>query len=820
MIPALRSSRYAWARPVLLGLVPLLLLLCGLRSLPPENAGQRAGQRQVYEVPKFRTVVVLLDSLGTPMAFDPALMPFVSSLMSSSLYGEAESCPGKATFPCVKSIFEGRTATTGTTLQDFSAVASERTTWPASLAALGQRLVLTSDHTINRLYPDAFVDSMNYENLHVPILERDGYAYEAARRWLADPSIDVLLLHIIGTDKVSHEHPVGGDVYRAKYLEADNFVREVAARLGPQDYLYVLGDHGHNELGGHTADAAYLAHGPLFRPGRNENLGAADMLFLLSVPYALTLPHEYEGHFRTDLTLLPNESREKLLQEQARLWGISTEGRESNDLEARLNEHVQHAREEGQREQGLNTIWRVGPWLLAAALFLFSELKPWGGERTRLTLSESAAVGLLGLGIALGLAGISEGGWLAAAAAAWCCVHQLGTERTIGALSALALLGVIAFWVTPAGLEWFHVRKHQPVAWSVFYPLALIAGLALSLSMGATSWRLHAVRALLVTATALWLLAYFGPYNYALTGRGPKVVLMILAPLAVLLAGGIRPFFSISSLGLAGMVPFLTFHTSSFNIEYRITDRIAEMPDWFRVAACILAGAFFVASICVRESERPLLRWTRLCLIGGVCIACWLLVCVVLFQFDAGKLVGVLLGSLGLTAFLWLFQRARLPFAWSALAGAIMVFAIFHFVLNGYALSHVDFRFAANKIFPFQEEVLRAPQLILWVLVKYLFVLLPPLAVLLRAVGKDAALLVLQLGCWRELIIVLSALGLSIFDPRGVDELCSEEIYFWTFLNFALWLLCLASAWWHRPFARAEPKALRPSNAQSLARAT
>ncbi len=104
-----RSSEPAWMRPLWLGLVLLLLLLCGVRSLPPERAGQKSGQRQVYQVPKFRTVVFLLDSVGTSAAFNPELMPFVSSLMTSSLFGEAQSCPGKATFPCVKSIFEGRT---------------------------------------------------------------------------------------------------------------------------------------------------------------------------------------------------------------------------------------------------------------------------------------------------------------------------------------------------------------------------------------------------------------------------------------------------------------------------------------------------------------------------------------------------------------------------------------------------------------------------------------------------------------------------------------------------------------------------------------
>lgn len=820
MISALRSSRYAWVRPVLLGLVPLLLLLCGLRSLPPENAEQRAGQRQVYNVPKFRTVVLILDSVGTPMAFDSSLMPFVSSLMSSSLFGEAEACPAKATFPCVKSIFEGRTATTGTTLQDFSAVASNRTTWPSSLAALGLRLVLTSDHTINRLYPEAFVDSMDYETLHVPLLERDGYAYDAARKWLDDPSVDVLLLHIIGTDKVAHDYPVGGDGYRTKYLEVDNFVREVAGRLGPQDYLYVIADHGHNQLGGHTSDAAYIAHGPLFRQGRDENLGAADMLFLLSVPYALTLPDEYEGHIRTDLTLLPNESRQKLLEAQARVWRIPSEGLASGELEARLNEHVIHEREAGQRQQGLDTIWRVGPWLLAAALFLVSELKSWGGEREKLTWSETAAVGLLGVGVALGLAGISVGGWLAAVAAAWCCVHQLGTGRTIGALVVLGLVGALVFWLLPSGLRWFFIRKNQPLAYGVFYFVAVAAGLTFTFLRGAASPRQHGVGVLWTIGIAIWLLAYFGPSTAALPGRGVKVVLAILAPLAIAFAGGFRKLLSLPALCLAGLLPFMDFHTDSFNIHYRLLDRLAEIPRLMNLMLCVLLALLLVHALRLWGGRERRLRSRGRLICATVLVAGWLLIATGFFQFSAERLIGCLLGSLWLVGCLELFRRADLPPSWSALAGVILLFAVFHFVLDGFALSHVDFRFASNKIIPFQEEALRAPQLIGWVVLKYLFALLPPFGVLFLAVNKDTALQLLQLGCWRELMIVLSAFGLAVFDARGVDELCSEEIYFWTFLNLALWLFCLSAGWAHRPSLPMKPVASRRVPAPTVARAT
>src|ERR1043165_6448197 len=225
-------------RNLVLGLVPLGLLLAGMHALAPEGNLRSAAAARAFEPAKhFRSVVFILDSAGKSEMFDPELMPFLSSLRTSALSGRSRSCAAKATFPCIKSIFEGREATMGTTLQDFSAFASSRTTWPASLAALGMRLVVASDHTLNRLYPHAFVDSLNYEDLRAPLLERDAFVYRKARQWLDDPSIDVLVLHIVGTDKVSHEYPVRGLEYREKYREVDDFVREVSGRLAPPDYF-------------------------------------------------------------------------------------------------------------------------------------------------------------------------------------------------------------------------------------------------------------------------------------------------------------------------------------------------------------------------------------------------------------------------------------------------------------------------------------------------------------------------------------------------------------------------------------------------------
>ena len=713
-------------RTIALGLVPLLLLLGAMLTLAPEHGDTAAGQLRAFEPSqRFRTIVFILDSAGKSEMFDPELMPFLSSLRTSSLSGRSRACAAKATFPCIKSIFEGREATMGTTLQDFSAFASSRTTWPGSLAALGRRLVVASDHTLNRLYPHAFVDSLNYEDLRAPLLERDAFVYRKARQWLNDPSIDVLVLHIVGTDKVSHEYPVRGPEYRNKYHEVDDFIREVAGRLQPADYLFAISDHGHNELGGHTEDAAFLARGPLFPSDVHQDLNAEDMLFLLSLPYGLVLPADYEGQIRMDLTRLAPETAKHWLAAQADAWRVPVAGLPLDQAQERLNQEVVRQRTEGQRRGAIDTAWRSSPFLLVAALFLFAELRNWQRESIRTRLLQ---------------------------------------------ITALAVAFVVAFWLFPSGLTWIHDKAHRPVATVAFYILAGTGGFVFL--------RYRTIPDILwCVAVAVWLFAYFGPLGYSLTWHACFVVLTIFPIAAVISRSGWRTFFNKRALLLFGLLPLVVYDVESFNLKYLLLDRVHELPPSAQFLLVAIAVGLFVLALSRRN------------LVAFLAVIVWLALGRFFFQFDLAKLVGALFACCWFAGCLEFFRRAGLPLRWSALVSAFFLFLMLTFFLNGFALSHVDFRFAATKIFPFAKELWRAPQLILWAALKYAFALLPALAVLRLSTADPAVWRqILLLGWWRELTIVASALGLAIFDARGMRDLCEEEIYFWTFFNLALFV--------------------------------
>jgi len=756
-----------------------------MMGLSPEEAGQGAVQQRAFEpANKFRTVVFLLDSAGESEMFDPELMPFVTSMRQSSLSGQSRSCASKATFPCIKSIFEGREATMGTTLQDFSAFASSRTTWPASLAALGLRLVVASDHTLNRLYPHAFVDSLDYEDLHAPLLERDAFVYRKARQWLADPAIDVLVLHIIGTDKVSHEYPVRGPVYAAKYREVDDFIREVAGLLQPQDYLYAISDHGHNELGGHTEKAAYLARGPLFPLGASENLHAPDLLFLLSAPYGLTLPNGYEGQIRTDLLRLAPEARERWLSAQAKSWRVPVTRLSMDAAESRLNEHIAGRRVEWQRAEAAQSAWRLAPFWLATAFFLIGEL-PLRRARTRRRAVRSFQVASAVLGLALVFAGFPSGAWLLAVAAFVGCVELFGPARSIAFLLALGVLGAIAFWCLPAGLSWIHIKAHRPLGYAGFYGAAVLLGIAFARARSGVSWSQKVSDVAWIVGLAVWLLAYFGPLGYSLTRHGSLVLLTALVTALILLNLGPRKFISTPALILISLLPLAVFDVESFSIKYLLLDWLPQSPPALQVALCLSAVGLFAAAL--NYPQRLSLRT----LVSVLFALAWAVAGSAFFQFDVAKLTGTLLSCLWLIGVLELFRRGEFPLRWGALVSAIFLFLLLTFLLNGFALSHVDFRFATHRIIQFQKEAFRAPQLIVWAAVKYAFGLLPALVVLQRSAAGFIWPQLLLLGWWRELIIVASALGLALFNAQGMGDLCFEEIYFWTFLNLVLGVACV-----------------------------
>ena len=473
-----------------------------------------------------------------------------------------------------------------------------------------------------------------------------------------------------------------------------------------------------------------------------------------------------------------------------------------NAAQAQLNAYIMQQRTEGQRATALDVLWRSLPFWLAAAFFLISEL-PLKDRQERRRRTFPLQIALFAFGLALVSMGIAVAGWLIATATFIRGVERFGIVNSAGWLTALALLGVAVFWFFPAGLSWIHDDSHRPIAFVSFYAIAFALGLALARFRGAKSWQEQTTDILWTVGVAVWLLGYFGPLGYSLTRHGSLIVLTVIATGAIIMAGGFRQFFSMPALFLPGLLPLIFYDVESFNLKYPLLDRIPELSAGGRVALSGFAAILFVVALHYPRARNGHLRFFTATLISLLLILVWLALGSIFFQFNISRLVGGLLACVWFAGCLELFRRAQLPLRWFALVSAVFLFVLLTFFLNGFALSHVDFRFAANKIVPAAKEIWRAPQLIFWATVKYAFALLPPLAILRASVaGQRVWSELLLLGWWRELTLVASALGLAVFNDRGMRDLCSEEIYFWTFLNLVFFAACLIMS--------SKPAALKP----------
>jgi hypothetical protein len=462
----------------------------------------------------------------------------------------------------------------------------------------------------------------------------------------------------------------------------------------------------------------------------------------LSVPYGLLLPRDYEGQIRTDLTRLDPAAARQWLTEQSKVVRLPAAQLPVDQAQLRLNEEIARGRMEGRRSAAIEAAWRSAPFWFAIALFLIGETR----SRPRQ----------------------GPGAWFL---------------RVVLGLLAAGVFGLIAFWLFPAGLTWLHDEAHRPLAFVAFYLAAAAIGFVWSRGRGSKSWRAVSLDTLWSVALAVWLLAYFGPLGYSLTRHGSLMVLAIFPIVAIAIAAGWRTLLSRPAIFLVGLLPVAFYDVESFNLKYPLLDRIAAWRPSGQIIVSAMAATALLSAL--RLNRRG---WFK----AGVLILAWLGLSHYFFQFPFSKLIGGLLACCWLAGCFELFRRARLSLRWLALISAVFLFVLLTFFLNGFALSHVDFRFAATKIFLFARELWRAPQLILWAALKYAFALTPALAVIrLSGAGQSIWRQLLLLGWWRQLSVVASALGLAIFNARGMHDLCGEEIYFWTFLNLVLFTACL-----------------------------
>ncbi len=329
---------------VLTALVPLLLVTVHVRrdftaAVSGDQAQTATGERRlppdVCSFPgegpdKPRVVLLIVDSLRDETAWDPAIMPWLSSARDQGLWGQMIPCLSQLSLLCLRTMLEGREPLFVTGLTNFSGMEVHAPNLVARLAKRGARVAVMSDHVAVEAYAEWIDRAVTFRDRTEPKPGRDAFAMDNGFAFLEDPTLDFLVILIIDTDAIAHREGIHTEAYRAKFREADDFLRDFAGRLRPQDTLLVLGDHGHDEHGHHStgvwAPNAYLAIGPAFPPGVRVDVDMATTRLLLGVPTCEPVQPGYAGQLPFEVLRIPEAYLAALVTASAGLGRELSEG--------------------------------------------------------------------------------------------------------------------------------------------------------------------------------------------------------------------------------------------------------------------------------------------------------------------------------------------------------------------------------------------------------------------------------------------------------------------------------------------------------------
>ncbi len=289
------------ARHVLF-LLPFFLVVAVVLALPTNNDPHEA-MRSAERPIKQRLVVVIVDSLRPELVEDDTHMPFLHSLSTPELTFPVRTCQANFTLPCIQTLLEGRESPFVAGLHNFTGAAGSSTSLPSAASAAGLGVVMISDHTLPSLYAQYAKSSFDAQDIKGKHLDRDLWAIRKAGEELQSEDTDVLLLHVIGTDKAAHYKNPGSEGYRDHFRAVDQALEEFfKTSINPEtDFVFVTGDHGHGPKGHHTRSSIVLFHGQGFERLLSEisvdDLQQTDLLYFMAYATLTGVPLHTDARF-------------------------------------------------------------------------------------------------------------------------------------------------------------------------------------------------------------------------------------------------------------------------------------------------------------------------------------------------------------------------------------------------------------------------------------------------------------------------------------------------------------------------------------------
>lgn len=652
-------------------------------ALPPQVA---APQSDVLKAaPHDRVVVVIVDSLR-PENLTDELMPNLSRLQARKA---VHTCSANFTLPCVQTLFEGKQSPFAAGLSNFTGNEGSATSLPALWHALGDRVHMISDHTLDSLYGRFAATSISVETLPGDHLEHDLEALRIGTQWIAQHRDDHVLVHVVGTDKVAHHQQPGSPAYVTHWRAVDAGLGELLlAAKGAE--VVVTGDHGHGDIGHHTRQSVVLASGPrveaMFAAWPASEIEQMDLMWLLGAVTGATLPADYEGAFPT----LPGTTAYSLAQ-------ATSLGFAGPDVSDAFAQNALRKRERAQQH----------PWEYLGALFLGVGAFGVGvGSHHRVSKRGWLHLGAVSLATAAML--LFPTPWVGALFAVLTTAAILGSpyfvsgRRVTAAALALAALAAATSAFAEPWRDVFHTRGGVHLAWFGFYAMVLASGAVLS-HLASRSLRFAPEGAM-----AFGILVFPSGVYYYQAGQNfmtGAVFGSVIAGVAALFVGFRPKRADALPLGIlvSGLAFFMLQEAGGWEWNF--------FPHKWLRGIGVWGSAALTAAITAVVASRTYSPWPRR-------VSAAAIVSTVALGFGYAVLVGELpperfVTAMGVVAFVTTWERwttahrnATEDLADWALAVMLTGAQLFvgWMMIDGYRLNNVDFSFALNWFGGFANE--------------------------------------------------------------------------------------------------------------------
>ncbi|TLN28084.1 hypothetical protein FDZ74_00870 [bacterium] len=286
-----------------------------------------------------RVVFVLIDALRADTAQNAEVMPALARLRDLGASATGHSRPPSFSEPGYSVLLTGAWPE----LSDGPAVNLDYADIPtftqdnlfSAAKRAGLKTAVSGYYWFEKLIPQSAVDNSFYTPGEDSVADRA--VVDAALPWLADPAIQLVLIHIDQVDYAGHHE--GGPVspaWDAAARRADDLLAEIVARLDlSRDTLLVTSDHGQIDAGGHGGDdpvvlvEPFVLAGAGVKPGRYGDIQMVDIAPTLAALLGTNLPASAQGEVLGRMLALPAQTRTALptatqAQQSALLQAYST----------------------------------------------------------------------------------------------------------------------------------------------------------------------------------------------------------------------------------------------------------------------------------------------------------------------------------------------------------------------------------------------------------------------------------------------------------------------------------------------------------------